>query len=78
MILVILAVTYKLLTLKIFDRTKIKRLYAILNSAGGVVLLIILVPLIGIETTLVLLVVPISWYVVFNIILYGKPLQPVV
>lgn len=78
MIVVMLATSYKLLNLKIFDRTKIKRLYAILNSAGGVTLLIILVPLIGIEVTLILLVVPISWYVAFNIVLYGKPLQPVV
>jgi 4-hydroxybenzoate polyprenyltransferase len=78
MVLVILVVSYRLLSLKIFDRTKIKRLYAILNSAGGIVLLIILVPLIGVYVTIILLVVPIAWYVFFNIILYGKPLQPVV
>lgn len=78
LIFCILTSSYELLTLKLFDRVKIKRLYAILNSAGGILLLIILVPLIGIQMTIILIIIPISWYIVFNIIFYGKPLQPVV
>ena len=75
-IIIILITSFLLITLKEFNRVKIKRLYAILNSAAGALLLIILIPLIGIEITIILLIVPISWYFVFNTILYGKPLQP--
>jgi 4-hydroxybenzoate polyprenyltransferase len=76
LVILILITSSLLITLKEFNRIKIKRLYAILNSAGGALLLIILVPLIGIEITIILLIVPIAWYLSFNIILYGKPMQP--
>jgi len=76
LVVIILAI-YKLLHLQLFDRKKIKRLYAVINSAAGVVLLLMVYPLIGgLVITLILLVLPITWYIVFNIILYGKPLQP--
>jgi len=36
----------------------------------GIFPIIVLVPLI------VLLALPVTWYIVFDLVLYGKPLQP--
>lgn len=76
--IIILVTSYRLLTLKKFDRAQIKRLYAVLNSTAGIMLLVLLVPLIGLVPTCILIIIPITWYVLFNIVLYGKPLQPLV
>lgn len=78
LLILIVAICILLLHLKFFDRVKIKRLYAILNSAAGILLLIVIMPLIGFWLTIILIIIPISWYIIFNIIVYGKPLQPLV
>ena len=74
--IVIAIPTYKLLHLRIFDRSKIKRLYALSDIGSGVLFFIILMPLLGVEIALFLILLPITWYAAFNIVLYGKPLQP--
>jgi 4-hydroxybenzoate polyprenyltransferase len=76
LLVLILFVSFKFLSLSLFKRLKMKRLYAVMNSLAGVVLLITLYPFIGLEYLVVLLLIPITWYVVFNTLLYGKPLQP--
>jgi 4-hydroxybenzoate polyprenyltransferase len=76
LLVVILLACYRFLHLSVFDRSKIKRHYAIINALAGVVLFIALYPLLGIEILVILLALPVTWYVVFNIVLYGKPLQP--
>jgi 4-hydroxybenzoate polyprenyltransferase len=68
--------SYKFLHLKIFDRSKMKRLYSGINAASGILLIVMLYPILGLEITLFLLIFPVTWYTVFNKILYGKPLQP--
>jgi 4-hydroxybenzoate polyprenyltransferase len=76
LLVIILFVSYKFLSLSLFNRLKMKRLYAVINSLAGVVLLITLYPFIGLDYLIILLLIPIAWYVVFNTLLYGKPLQP--
>jgi 4-hydroxybenzoate polyprenyltransferase len=76
LLVLILFVSFKFLSLSLFNRLKMKRLYAVLNSLAGVVLLITLYPFMGLEYLVILLLIPITWYVVFNTLLYGKPLQP--
>jgi 4-hydroxybenzoate polyprenyltransferase len=76
LLVVILFVSYKFLSLSLFNRLKMKRLYAVINSLAGMVLLITLYPFIGLDYLIILLLIPITWYVVFNTLLYGKPLQP--
>jgi membrane-associated HD superfamily phosphohydrolase len=74
--IVVLFGSYKLLSLKVFDRSKIKRLYGGINAASGILYMVILYPILGLGITLFLLLFPVTWYTVFNTILYGKPMQP--
>jgi 4-hydroxybenzoate polyprenyltransferase len=78
LIAIICIMCVRFFQIKIFDRSKIKRLYAIINGLSGVVLFLGIYPLIGIVALVILLVLPVSWYVLFNVLLYGKPLQPAV
>jgi len=82
MIIVIFG-SYKFLSLKVFNRSKMKKLYGGINAASGILYIVILYPLFGKENpilglgiTLFLLLFPVTWYTVFNTILYGKPMQP--
>jgi 4-hydroxybenzoate polyprenyltransferase len=76
LLLLLLVVSFKFLSLSTFNRTKMKRLYATINSLAGVTILITLYPFFGLYYLVILLLIPITWYVVFNTVLYGKPLQP--
>ena len=67
---------YKLLNLQSFRRSKVKKLYFLINTGVGVLFVICLYPLLGPIISLVLLVAPPMWYTVFSKILYGKPTQP--
>jgi len=75
MIIVIFG-SYKFLNLKLFDRSKMKKLYGGINAASGILYIVMLYPILGLEITLFLLLFPVTWYTVFNTILYGKPMQP--
>jgi hypothetical protein len=74
--IIILIGSYRLLTLRVFDRPTIKRLYVIVDTAAGALLIFMLLPFLGVETVIVLLIIPISWFLGFNLLLYKKPLQP--
>ena len=75
-IILVIFGSYKFLSLKVFDRSKMKRLYGGINAASGVLYIVMLFPILGLEITLFLLLFPVTWYTVFNTILYGKPMQP--
>jgi 4-hydroxybenzoate polyprenyltransferase len=75
MIIVIFG-SYKFLNLKLFDRSKMKKLYGGINAASGILYIVMLYPILGLGITLFLLLFPVTWYTVFNTILYGKPMQP--
>jgi 4-hydroxybenzoate polyprenyltransferase len=68
--------SYKFLHLPIFDRSRMKKLYGVLNSASLSLIIIMLLPLIGPWITLLLLLLPITWYMAFNFVLYRTLLQP--
>jgi 4-hydroxybenzoate polyprenyltransferase len=68
--------SYKFLGFKVFDRSKMKRLYGGINAASGILYIVMLYPILGLGITLFLLLFPVAWYTVFNTILYGKPMQP--
>jgi 4-hydroxybenzoate polyprenyltransferase len=76
LLVIVFIVCYRLLHLPVFDRSKIKRLYSIINGLAGAGLFIIIYPLLGVEVLVILLALPVTWYVLFNMALYGKPLQP--
>jgi len=75
-IIFVLFGSYKFLSLKVFDRSKMKRLYGGINAASGILYIVMLYPILGLGITLFLLLFPVTWYTVFNTILYGKPMQP--
>ena len=75
MIIVIFG-SYKFLSLKVFNRSKMKKLYGGINAASGILYIVMLYPILGLGITLFLLLFPVTWYTVFNTILYGKPMQP--
>jgi hypothetical protein len=70
--LIIAIPTYKLLNLRVFDRSKIKKYVVLINVASIALLYIILMPLLTIELVILLIMLPIIWYATFNIILYGQ------
>ena len=69
-------ISYKLLNLSTFDRSKIKKLIAGHSAASGALIFTMLLPIVGIWIAVFLLLFPVIWYTVFNYILFGKPLQP--
>lgn len=75
-LLMIFVLTYKFLNMKVFDRSKMKKIYAGLNSASLALIFIMLIPMIEIEIILILLILPITWYMICNKIIYGKALEP--
>jgi 4-hydroxybenzoate polyprenyltransferase len=83
LMIIVLYGSYKFLSLKVFDRSKMKRLYGGINAASGILYIVMLYPIFALENpilglgiTLFLLLFPVTWYTVFNTILYGKPMQP--
>lgn len=82
-IIIVLFGSYKFLNLKVFDRSKMKKIYGGINAASGILYIVMLFPIFALENlilglgiTLFLLLFPVTWYAVFNTILYGKPMQP--
>ena len=75
MVLIVIAF-HRFLYLKMFDRSKIKKLYAGLNAAALALIFVMLSPIFGIVIVLILLFLPVMWYTAFNFVLYGNPLQP--
>ncbi len=76
LLVIILVLTVRFFQIKTFDRSKIKRMYAVINGLAGVLLFFGIYPLIGLVALVVLLTLPVTWYVLFNMLLYKKPLQP--
>ncbi|RLF62886.1 MAG: hypothetical protein DRN16_00285 [Thermoplasmata archaeon] len=76
LIIIALISTVMFLTLKKFDRAKMKKLFGVINSSSGALIIILLLPLLDLIKTIILLLLPITWYIIFNTVLYGKPMQP--
>lgn len=76
LIVISLISTTMFITLKKFDRAKMKKLFGVINSSSGALIIILLSPLIGIIKMIFLLLLLLTWYIISNIILYGKAMQP--
>lgn len=82
-IIVFLAVVYFATLLSFlksmkFDRARLKKIFSINEMTSYFMVLIVLSPLIGLYLTVFLIALPAVWYLVFNVVLYGKLLEPMV
>ena len=59
-----------------FNRSRLKKLFSMHEMASYFMVLIILSPIFGLWITVFLLLLPTVWYLVFNVVLYGKLLEP--
>jgi len=79
LILLILAIfvsMHRFLNLTDFDRRKMLPLFSMHEISTYYLVPVALSPLIGMLAAVVLMLIPLIWYVSLNIILYGSPLQP--
>lgn len=76
LIIVILGTLYKFWHPPDFNRPKLIRLFAVHEVASYFIAPIVIYPLIGFEITLILLFLPLIWFFIVNVIVYGKPMQP--
>lgn len=73
---IIFVTMHTFLSATTFERTRLKRLFSIHEISSYFLLVLSLFPLIGLSPTLLLLFLPFLWFILFNVILYGKALQP--
>lgn len=59
-----------------FDRGRLKKIFSVNEMTSFFIVLIVLSPLIGRYLTVFLMALPAVWYLVFNVVLYGKLLEP--
>ena len=76
LIVLMIIVNYKFLNISTFDRSKIKKLIAAHSALSGIIIMVTLLPILGPVIVVFLLLFSVTWYTVFNQILYGKALQP--
>jgi 4-hydroxybenzoate polyprenyltransferase len=76
LIIIIFGTLYKFWHPPDFNRPKMIRLFGIHEITSYFLGPIILIPLIGTWYALLLLLVPPVWFIIVNITLYGKPMQP--
>ena len=67
---------YRFLSSMIFERPRLRRLFSVHEISSYFLLVLSLFPLIGLHLTLFLLLSPFLWFLIFNVVLYGKLLQP--
>ena len=75
---VVIVSSYKLLHFPVFDKTKMYKLFAIINISSVSLLLIMVYPIIGLWAILTLFLLPLLWYAILNRLMYEKALQPLV
>ena len=76
LILIILATQHKFLNETKFMRDKLKRIFSVHEIATFYLSALILLQLLGVVTIIYLLILPLIWYIILNLVLYGKPLEP--
>ncbi|MBN1860663.1 MAG: UbiA family prenyltransferase, partial [Candidatus Thermoplasmatota archaeon] len=67
---------FRFLSASIFSRVRLRRLFSVHEISSYFLLVLSLFPLIGLHLTLLLLLSPFFWFLVFNVVLYGNLLQP--
>jgi len=76
LVLIMLLTLYKFWNPPDFNRSRLIRLFALHEISAYFIGPVILIPLIGCKFALILLAIPLFWFIICNIILYGKPMQP--
>jgi len=76
LVVILFATLYKFLQRSKFDREKMKKLFSVHEMTSYSMILVVLLPILGLQITAILLLLPVVWYLMFNIVLYGKLLQP--
>lgn len=76
LVVVIFAILYKLWHTSHFDRPQLMRLFGIAELISYYLVPILLYPIIGLNLTLILILLPFIWFLMFNLIVYGNPTQP--
>jgi 4-hydroxybenzoate polyprenyltransferase len=76
LVVVLFATLYKFLQCSKFDREKMKKLFSVHEMTSYFMILVVLLPILGLQITAILLLLPVVWYLMFNIVLYGNLLQP--
>ena len=76
LLIVQLVTLRRFLLIEKFDRAFLKRLFSIHEIASYFLVIFALFPLFGTDITIILLLFPSIWYLIFNVLLYGKVLQP--
>jgi 4-hydroxybenzoate polyprenyltransferase len=66
----------RFLTIPVFDRSKLKRIFSIHEIATFYLSAVLLLHVLGMITVIGLALLPLIWYMVLNVLLYGKPLEP--
>lgn len=59
-----------------FNRSRLKKLFSLHEMASYYIVIIALSPLFNLQITIFLIVLPLVWYLLFNIVLYGTLLEP--
>jgi 4-hydroxybenzoate polyprenyltransferase len=73
---VVLVTLYKFWHPPDFDRPRLIRLFGVHEIAAYCLGPVILIPLIGYWFALLLILIPLFWFIICNIALYGKPMLP--
>lgn len=73
---VVFTTFYKFWHPPVFDRSRLIKLFGIHEIAAYFLGLIVLLPMLGLKITLILLLLPVIWFLIVNVIVYGKPMQP--
>ncbi|KYK25883.1 hypothetical protein AYK20_04320 [Thermoplasmatales archaeon SG8-52-1] len=76
LIVIYFATLFSFLRTMKFDRARLKKIFSINEMISFFMVLIVLSPMIGLYLTVFLIMLPAVWYLAFNVILYGKLLEP--
>lgn len=76
LVLIVIATLYKFWHPSNFSRPRLYRLFGINEFSAYSLAPLVLLPMIGINITLTILLLPLFWMLIVNSFLYGKPMQP--
>jgi 4-hydroxybenzoate polyprenyltransferase len=73
---ILLALSVKFLTMKIFERSKIRKIIGVQSFLRYSLVPIMLIPIIGTLTSVILIIFPIFWYIIFTPLLGEELFKP--
>jgi 4-hydroxybenzoate polyprenyltransferase len=76
LVIVMCIVLFKFLHMPKYERSFLKKLFSIHEIVSYSVVVISLTPILDPVTIFFLLILPLLWYILFNLVLTGRPLEP--